>query len=100
MVQREIADRIAAQPGTKAYGIPSVLIQLACEVKLVRPISRNVFRPVPNVDSGLVAWTRRDPPATTATRADSLAWCRSEAGFGRLVVGTMDGSLHAFVPAG
>ena len=45
MVQREIADRLAAQPGTKAYGIPSVLVQLACEVEVVRPISRNVFRP-------------------------------------------------------
>ena len=61
MVQREIADRIAAQPGTKAYGIPSVLIQLACEVKLVRPISRNVFRPVPNVDSGLLRMRRTGP---------------------------------------
>jgi len=61
MVQREIADRIAAQPSTKAYGIPSVLIQLACEVKLVRPISRNVFRPVPNVDSGLLRMRRTGP---------------------------------------
>jgi 16S rRNA (adenine1518-N6/adenine1519-N6)-dimethyltransferase len=61
MVQREIADRIAAVPGTKAYGIPSVLIQLACEVKLVRPISRNVFRPVPNVDSGLLRMRRTGP---------------------------------------
>ena len=45
MVQREIAARLAAKPGTKAYGIPSVLVQLACEVEVVRPISRKVFRP-------------------------------------------------------
>ena len=45
MVQREIADRLAAPPGTKAYGMPSVVVQLACDVKLVRPISRNVFQP-------------------------------------------------------
>lgn len=61
MVQREIADRLAALPGTKAYGIPSVLAQLACEVELVRPISRNVFRPVPNVDSALVRMRRIAP---------------------------------------
>jgi 16S rRNA (adenine1518-N6/adenine1519-N6)-dimethyltransferase len=61
MVQREIADRLAAQPGSKAYGIPSVLVQLACEVKLVRPISRHVFRPVPNVDSALVRMRRIAP---------------------------------------
>ena len=64
MVQREIADRLAAQPGTKAYGIPSVLVQLACEVEVVRTISRNVFRPVPNVDSALVRM-RRKAPATS-----------------------------------
>jgi 16S rRNA (adenine1518-N6/adenine1519-N6)-dimethyltransferase len=61
MLQREIADRLAAKPGTKAYGIPSVLVQLACEVEFVRPISRNVFRPVPNVDSALVRMRRIAP---------------------------------------
>lgn len=61
MVQREIGGRLAAKPGTKAYGIPSVLVQLACEVEVVRPISRNVFRPVPNVDSALVRMRRTAP---------------------------------------
>jgi 16S rRNA (adenine1518-N6/adenine1519-N6)-dimethyltransferase len=61
MLQREIADRLAAKPSTKAYGIPSVLVQLACEVEFVRPISRNVFRPVPNVDSALVRMRRKAP---------------------------------------
>lgn len=58
MVQREVADRLAAAPGSKTYGIPSVLVQLACEVRFVRPISRNVFRPAPNVDSALVLLRR------------------------------------------
>ena len=61
MVQREIADRLAAGPGTKEYGIPSVLVQLAADVEFVRPISRNVFRPAPNVDSGLVRLRRTGP---------------------------------------
>jgi 16S rRNA (adenine1518-N6/adenine1519-N6)-dimethyltransferase len=59
MVQREVGERLAAAPGTNAYGAPSVLAQLACEVKVLRPVSRNVFRPVPNVDSVLVGLTRR-----------------------------------------
>ena len=61
LLQREIADRLAAVPGTKAYGIPSVLVQLAADVEFVRPISRNVFRPVPNVDSALVRLRRTGP---------------------------------------
>jgi 16S rRNA (adenine1518-N6/adenine1519-N6)-dimethyltransferase len=69
MVQREIADRLAAQPGSKTYGIPSVLVQLAADVEFVRPISRNVFRPVPNVDSGLVR-LRRTGPAPEDQLAD------------------------------
>jgi 16S rRNA (adenine1518-N6/adenine1519-N6)-dimethyltransferase len=58
MVQREVGERLAASPGTPAYGAPSVLAQLACEVKVLRPISRTVFRPAPNVDSVLVGLTR------------------------------------------
>jgi 16S rRNA (adenine1518-N6/adenine1519-N6)-dimethyltransferase len=59
MVQREIADRLFAQPGTKAYGAVSVLVQLACERIGRRPVSRKVFAPEPNVDSALVAFRRR-----------------------------------------
>lgn len=69
MVQREIADRLAASPGTREYGGPSVLVQLSCEVEQVRPVSRTVFTPVPNVDSALVVLRRRRPPPTPATRA-------------------------------
>jgi 16S rRNA (adenine1518-N6/adenine1519-N6)-dimethyltransferase len=69
MVQREVAERLAAAPGTKAYGIPSVLVQLACEVKLARAIPRTVFRPSPNVDSGLILLRRTGPAATAAVRS-------------------------------
>jgi 16S rRNA (adenine1518-N6/adenine1519-N6)-dimethyltransferase len=58
MVQREVGERFAAAPGTAAYGIPSVLAQLSCDVRVLRAVSRNVFRPVPNVDSVLLGLTR------------------------------------------
>jgi 16S rRNA (adenine1518-N6/adenine1519-N6)-dimethyltransferase len=60
MVQREVGERLAAAPGTSAYGAPSVLAQLACEVRVLRPVARTVFRPVPRVDSVLVGLRRRD----------------------------------------
>jgi 16S rRNA (adenine1518-N6/adenine1519-N6)-dimethyltransferase len=69
MVQREVGERFAAGPGSGAYGIPSVLAQLACEVRVLRPVSRNVFFPVPNVDSVLVGLTRRGPAAEPGLRA-------------------------------
>ena len=58
MVQREVADRLFARPGTKAYGAVSVLVQLAAERTGFHPVSRTVFRPPPNVDSALVAFRR------------------------------------------
>jgi 16S rRNA (adenine1518-N6/adenine1519-N6)-dimethyltransferase len=69
MVQREIADRLAASPGTKAYGIPSVLVQLSCNVKLARAVSRNVFQPPPHVDSALLVLRRTGPGAPPAVAA-------------------------------
>jgi 16S rRNA (adenine1518-N6/adenine1519-N6)-dimethyltransferase len=69
MVQREVGERLAAGPGSAAYGVPSVLAQLACEVKLLRPIARTVFRPVPNVDSVLVGLRRRAPAPDARVRA-------------------------------
>ena len=62
MVQREVADRFFAEPSTKAYGAVSVLVQLAAERAGFHPVSRTVFRPPPNVDSGLVAFRRRQLP--------------------------------------
>ncbi len=65
MVQREVGERLAAVEGTPAYGATSVLAQLACEVRVLRPVARTVFRPVPNVDSVLVGLRRfgRGPDA-------------------------------------
>jgi 16S rRNA (adenine1518-N6/adenine1519-N6)-dimethyltransferase len=61
MVQREVGERLAASAGSAAYGVPSVLAQLAADVKVLRPIGRSVFRPVPNVDSVLVGLRRTGP---------------------------------------
>jgi 16S rRNA (adenine1518-N6/adenine1519-N6)-dimethyltransferase len=61
MVQLEVAERLAAAPGSKTYGGSSAIAQLACEVKVLRKISRNVFHPVPNVESALVRLRRVAP---------------------------------------
>jgi 16S rRNA (adenine1518-N6/adenine1519-N6)-dimethyltransferase len=69
MVQREVAERFAAAPGSKVYGATSVLAQLACEVKLGRRVPRSVFHPVPNVESALVVLRRKrasPPPDVSA----------------------------------
>ncbi|WP_345675818.1 16S rRNA (adenine(1518)-N(6)/adenine(1519)-N(6))-dimethyltransferase RsmA [Yinghuangia aomiensis] len=68
MVQSEVADRLAATPGGKVYGVPSVKAAWYADVKRAGAIGRNVFWPAPNVDSGLVSLVRREPPTTTATR--------------------------------
>jgi 16S rRNA (adenine1518-N6/adenine1519-N6)-dimethyltransferase len=79
MVQREVGERLAAAPGNGAYGVPSVLAQLACEVQVLRAIPRTVFHPVPNVDSVLVGMQRRAgagegvPPALRALVAGAFA---------------------------
>ena len=69
MVQREVGERFAAAPGSGAYGVPSVLAQLACDVRVHRAISRTVFHPVPNVDSVLVVLERRGPAPPPELRA-------------------------------
>jgi 16S rRNA (adenine1518-N6/adenine1519-N6)-dimethyltransferase len=69
MVQKEVGQRFAAKAGTAAYGVPSVLAQLSCEVRVLRPVSRSVFHPVPNVDSVLVGLVRTGPPAEPGLRA-------------------------------
>lgn len=68
MVQREVADRFFAQPSTKAYGAVSVLVQLAAEKTGFHPVSREVFRPRPNVESALVAFRRTGPAAPPEVR--------------------------------
>jgi 16S rRNA (adenine1518-N6/adenine1519-N6)-dimethyltransferase len=69
MVQREVGERLVASPGTGAYGAPSVLAQLSADVRVLRPVSRTVFRPVPNVDSVLVGLTRTGPAPEPSLRA-------------------------------
>lgn len=68
MVQREIADRLRAAPGSRTYGSPSVLAQLACEVRLLRKVDPAVFRPRPRVDSAILALRRTGPGADPDTR--------------------------------
>ncbi|GAA1948960.1 16S rRNA (adenine(1518)-N(6)/adenine(1519)-N(6))-dimethyltransferase RsmA [Catenulispora subtropica] len=65
MVQAEVADRLAAEPGSRVYGVPSVKARWFADVKRAGAIGRNVFWPAPNVDSGLVRLDRRDAPPTT-----------------------------------
>jgi len=74
MVQLEVADRLAARPGSKVYGAPSVKASWYADVRRVGVVGRNVFWPAPRVDSGLVAMTRRPlpmPPPSHDTRAVS-----------------------------
>ena len=76
MVQREIADRLRAQPWTRAYGSPSVQVQLACEVRMLRSVDRAVFTPRPRVDSALIGLRRIGPapaPAVAALVRDAFA---------------------------
>jgi 16S rRNA (adenine1518-N6/adenine1519-N6)-dimethyltransferase len=73
MVQAEVADRLAAAPGSKVYGIPSVKAAWYADVRRAGPVGRTVFWPAPNVDSGLVSLTRREPPPTTASRTEVFA---------------------------
>ncbi len=68
MVQREIADRLRAAPGSRTYGSPSVIAQLACEVRLIRKVDPAVFRPRPRVDSAILGLRRTGPGADPATR--------------------------------
>ena len=66
MVQREVADRLTAGPGSKVYGVPSVKLAWYAQARPAGRVPPSVFWPVPNVDSGLVAFTRREPPANVA----------------------------------
>ena len=68
MVQAEVADRLAALPGSKIYGVPSVKMAWYCRAARVGSVPPSVFWPAPNVDSGLVAMTRTAPIQTTASR--------------------------------
>ncbi len=68
-VQREIAERLRAGPGTRLYGAPSVIVQLACEVELLRTVDPAVFAPRPRVESALLSLRRRAEAAPERMRA-------------------------------
>ena len=73
MVQSEVAQRLAAPPGSRTYGVPSVKAAWYADVRLAGKIGRNVFWPMPNVDSALVAWTRHEPPRNVGRRDQVFA---------------------------
>ena len=73
MVQAEVADRMCAGPGSRVYGAPSAKLAWFAAPRAAGVVPRSVFWPVPNVDSKLVAFTRRDPPATSASRQEVFA---------------------------
>lgn len=73
MVQAEVADRLAAPPGSRTYGVPSAKLAWYAAARRTATVGRAVFWPVPNVDSALVRMDRRQPPATTASRQDVFA---------------------------
>jgi 16S rRNA (adenine1518-N6/adenine1519-N6)-dimethyltransferase len=73
MVQAEVADRMTAAPGSRVYGVPSVKLAWFAAARRAGAVSRAVFWPVPNVDSGLVAFARHPPPDVGADRADVFA---------------------------
>ena len=73
MVQLEVADRLVAGPGSRTYGVPSVKLAWYCAAGRIGTVPPKVFWPVPNVDSGLVSLTRREPPQTSASRQQVFA---------------------------
>ena len=110
MVQREVADRFFAEPSTKAYGAVSVLIQLVAARTGFHPVSRNVFRPRPNVDSAVVAFRRTGLPpdfpqvkrvveAAFAHRRKKLANSLELAGIETTAVDVPDARAEELTPA-
>jgi 16S rRNA (adenine1518-N6/adenine1519-N6)-dimethyltransferase len=73
MVQEEVADRLAAPPGSKTYGVPSAKAAWYAAVRKAGTIGKNVFWPAPKIQSGLVSFSRRQHPETTATRREVFA---------------------------
>ncbi|MET1156710.1 rRNA adenine N-6-methyltransferase family protein, partial [Arthrobacter sp.] len=73
MVQDEVADRLAAKPGSKIYGVPSVKAAWYGSMRKAGVIGMNVFWPAPKIASGLVEFTRGEPPVTRAPRREVFA---------------------------
>lgn len=108
MVQSEVADRLVAPPGSKVYGVPSVKLAWYCSARRIGSVPPGVFWPVPNVDSGLVALERRDPPPTSAPRERVFALVDAAFGQRRKMLrsalsgrfGSSERAVHALVEAG
>lgn len=73
MVQQEVADRLVAAPGSRIYGVPSVKLAWFASAERAGVVPASVFWPVPRVESGLVAFTRHEPPSTAVSRAEVFA---------------------------
>ncbi|MCO1340218.1 16S rRNA (adenine(1518)-N(6)/adenine(1519)-N(6))-dimethyltransferase [Kocuria polaris] len=73
MVQDEVADRLAAKPGSKIYGVPSVKSTWYADMRKAGVVGKNVFWPAPKINSGLVGFSRHEPPATPASREQVFA---------------------------
>jgi 16S rRNA (adenine1518-N6/adenine1519-N6)-dimethyltransferase len=73
MVQAEVADRMTAPPGNRTYGVPTVKLAWFARMRRAGPVPRSVFWPVPRVESGLVAFTRHDPPVPGVPAAEVFA---------------------------
>ena len=102
MVQKEVADRLAAEPGSKIYGTPSVKLAWYGTARRVGTIGRNVFWPAPNVDSALVRFDRHDPVAQAALVGDAdreATFALIDAAFGQRRK-TLHAALKKVVPAG
>ncbi len=96
MVQREIADRLRAAPGSRTYGSPSVLVQLACEVRLMRTVDPAVFRPRPRVESAILGMRRTGPGADPPTRdLVRAAFAHRRKALARSIEHVRPGSLEA-----
>jgi 16S rRNA (adenine1518-N6/adenine1519-N6)-dimethyltransferase len=96
MVQREIADRLRASPHSRVYGSPSVLVQLACEVRLLRTVDPAVFKPRPRVESAILSLRRTGPGADAATSAlVRAAFAHRRKSLARSVEHLRPGSLQA-----
>jgi len=96
MVQREIADRLRAGPGSRTYGSPSVVVQLACEVRLLRTVDPAVFRPRPRVESAILGLRRTGAAADPETRElVRAAFAHRRKSLARSVEHVRPGSLDA-----
>lgn len=95
MVQKEIGDRLRARPGTKTYGSPSVLLQLTGQVRQLRRVPREVFRPRPRVDSAIIRIDRTGPgPDERTRRLVKAAFAHRRKALARSVELSLPGSLE------